>query len=57
VEPHLALAAHYGARGLSDVELEHYRLAVERFPQSAPAAPALAKNRRAAGANLEARDM
>jgi tetratricopeptide (TPR) repeat protein len=57
VEARLALAAHYGARGLGDVELEHYRLIVERFPESAAAAMALAKNRRAAGANLEARDI
>ena len=39
----LKLAQAYATRGFSDVALEHYRLAAERFPDSAPAAIALAR--------------
>jgi tetratricopeptide (TPR) repeat protein len=56
VDARLALAAHYGARGFSDLQLEHYRLASERFPNSAPAALALAKALRAANQNVASRD-
>lgn len=55
VEARLKLAAHYGARGLADVALEHYRLAAERFPDSLVAAKALVAALRAAGASGEAK--
>ncbi len=54
VGPRLQLAAHYRERGFPDLELEHYRLAAARFPESAPAALALAKALRAAGNRDEA---
>jgi Flp pilus assembly protein TadD len=56
VEVRLALAAHYGARGFSDLELEHYRLAAERFPDSTPAATALARALHSGNQNVAARD-
>ena len=42
----LELAAEYGAMGYPDLELEHCRIAVERFPGSAAAVDRLAKNLR-----------
>jgi tetratricopeptide (TPR) repeat protein len=44
----LELAAEYGAMGYPDLELEHCRIAVERFPASAAAVDRLAKNLRRA---------
>lgn len=45
----LELAAHYGRRGLPELELEHLRVAAERFPSSAAAQMALAQSLRKAG--------
>lgn len=44
----LELAAEYGAMGFPDLELEHCRIAVERFPASAAAVDRLAKSLRRA---------
>lgn len=57
VEARLALGRHYRDRGFPDFEIEHYRLAVSRFPASAPAAMALAKALHAANANQGAKDV
>ncbi|MBS1873117.1 MAG: tetratricopeptide repeat protein [Acidobacteria bacterium] len=57
VEARLKLAAHYGARGMSDLALEHYRLAAERFPDSVAAARALVTALRKADATGEAKDV
>ena len=56
VDARLALAAHYGARGFSDLELEHYRVAAERFPDSERATLALAKALHRARLDQDARD-
>jgi Flp pilus assembly protein TadD len=47
--PRLALAAHYGATGFPELEMEHLRLAVARFPGSRDAHLALAQALRKAG--------
>ena len=54
VEPRLQLAAHYGKIGLGELDLEHLRLAVERFPNSREARWRLAQALRAAGLPEEA---
>jgi Flp pilus assembly protein TadD len=43
VKPRLELAAEYGRTGYPDLELEHLRLAVERFPGSEAALTGLCK--------------
>ena len=45
----LELAAHYRKIGLPELEMEHLRLAMERFPESGPVRLALADALRAAG--------
>jgi tetratricopeptide (TPR) repeat protein len=45
----LELAAHYRKAGLPELEMEHLRLAAERFPDSRAARMALAASLRAAG--------
>ncbi|MBI3693400.1 MAG: tetratricopeptide repeat protein [Acidobacteria bacterium] len=45
----LQLAAHYRKMGLPELEMEHLRVAVERFPESAEARLALAETLRAVG--------
>lgn len=45
----LELAAHYASRGLPELQLEHLRVAVERFPTSRQAHLALAATLRASG--------
>ncbi len=54
VNPRLQLAAHYGKRGLQELQLEHLRLAVERFPESREARWQLAQALRKAGLRQEA---
>ena len=54
VNARLALAATFGARGFADLELEHYRVAVERFPDSDRAAVGLAKTLHRAEDDAEA---
>jgi Flp pilus assembly protein TadD len=49
VAPRLELAAHYASRGLPELQLEHLRLAVERFPNSRGAHLALAAVLRSSG--------
>jgi tetratricopeptide (TPR) repeat protein len=53
----LELAAEYGAMGYPELELEHCRIAVERFPESAAAVERLAKSLRQAGSPQEAAAM
>lgn len=50
----LALAAHYKERGLPELTLEHYRVAVERFPDSSEVHVLLAKTLRAMDADADA---
>lgn len=50
----LELAAEYGAMGYPELELEHCRTAVERFPESEAAIERLAKSLRGVGASQEA---
>lgn len=50
----LDLAEHYQRLGFPDLALEHYRLAAERFPQSAEVELRLVKTLRAAGQSAEA---
>ena len=50
----ILLARWYDRRGLPDLALEHYRLSVAQFPQSAVAALELAKTLRQMGAAAEA---
>lgn len=54
VEARLALAKAYQRNGFPDVALEHYRLAVERFPESAEARMCLAGALRGMGQRTEA---
>jgi Tfp pilus assembly protein PilF len=54
VEARLRLAQAYASRGFPDVALEHYRLAAERFPESASAAVRLARALRQAEQKEEA---
>jgi len=54
VEPRLALAAHYRKTGRPELELEHLRVAVERFPSSREARLALAASLRGAGEPADA---
>ncbi len=49
VAARLELATHYGKQGLPELELEHLRLAAERFAASAPVQIALARALRKAG--------
>ena len=49
VEPRLQLAWHYARQGFSELELEHARVAVERFPASVEARVALAQALRRGG--------
>ena len=53
----LELAAHYGQRGLPELELEYLRLAVERFPASAEARLALARKLRQSGQPQQGADI
>lgn len=57
VEARLELARAYAKRGYPELEIEHYRVAAERFPDSGDAALALAKALRNANANSEALDV
>ncbi len=54
VNPRLELARHYRSLGFSELALEHYRLAAERFPQSGEVHLKLAKALREAGERAEA---
>jgi tetratricopeptide (TPR) repeat protein len=54
VNARLELAAEYAAMGFPELELEHCRIAVERFPESAVAVERLAKSLRKAGPPQEA---
>ncbi len=56
VDARLALAKQYRDRGFPDLELEHYRLAVARFPHSAASTIALVKALHAAHSDREAQD-
>ncbi len=56
VKPRLELAAHYGKRALQELQLEHLRLAVERFPESREARWQLVQALRKAGLRREATD-
>jgi Flp pilus assembly protein TadD len=56
LDARLRLANAYAARGFPDVALEHYRLAVERFPDSEKAAVQLARTLRQAAQKEEALD-
>jgi len=53
----LELAAEYGAMGYPELELEHCRMAVERFPESSAAIERLAKNLRKAGSPQQAAEV
>ena len=44
VTPRLELAAHYEKQGFGEIAIEHYRLAAQRFPDSAPIHLTLAKS-------------
>ena len=57
VAARLELAAEYGLMGYPDLEMEHYRIAVERFPESTVAAERLAKSLRKLGSPGEAADL
>jgi tetratricopeptide (TPR) repeat protein len=54
VNVRLELAAEYASMGFPELELEHCRIAVERFPESAAAIERLAKSLRKAGPPQEA---
>ena len=54
VDVRIQLAQAYVARGLSDLALEHYRLAADRFPDSLKAALGLARMLHRAGEKDEA---
>ena len=54
VDARLKLARAYAAKGFPDVAMEHYRLAAERFRDSADAAVSLATALRQAGESAEA---
>ncbi len=53
----LELAAEYGSMGYPDLELEHCRIAVERFPDSSAAVERLATSLRKAGSPRQAADV
>lgn len=57
VTARLELAAEYGSMGYPELEMEHYRIAVERFPESTMAAERLAKSLRKLGSPGEAADL
>ncbi|OYW11557.1 MAG: hypothetical protein B7X34_02970 [Acidobacteriia bacterium 12-62-4] len=57
VTARLELAAEYGAMGYPELELEHCRIAVERFPESAAAVERLAKSLRKAGSPRQAAEV
>lgn len=54
VGPRLELAAHYGRTGFPELELEHLRLAADRFPGSRDAHMALAQALRTSGQPAQA---
>ena len=54
VRPRLELARHYQSLGFSELALEHYRLAAERFPQSGEVHLKLARTLRETGERAEA---
>jgi tetratricopeptide (TPR) repeat protein len=54
VNARLELASEYAAMGFPELELEHCRIAVERFPESAAAVERLAKSLRKNGSPQEA---
>jgi len=57
VTARLELAAEYGSMGYPELEMEHYRIVVERFPESTVAAERLAKSLRKLGSPGEAAEL
>ncbi len=57
VTARLELATEYGAMGYPELELEHCRIAVERFPDSSIAVERLAKSLRRAGSPQQAAEV
>lgn len=55
-DPRVELAAHFGRHGQPELELEHLRVATERFPASRPAHMGLAQALRTAGEPRQAAD-